>query len=173
MDFHLFLNCLWKRVIALLTTWYIRTTFPAGVHFRRKHFSYLKEIYGLWKMSCFCCTNMCIDFHLFLNGLWKRAIAISTARYIRTTFPAGVHFRRKHFSYLKENLLDRPYGPQGPWAQPLFDCVAVPSGGFFSAKKASQQKMRISKKIGVFLRIVAILANVDLNLRFKMCTTAI
>ena len=31
------------------------------------------------------------------------------------------------------------YGPQGPWAQPLFDCVAVPSGGFFSAKKASNQ----------------------------------
>ena len=33
-----------------------------------------------------------------------------------------------------------PYGPQGPWAQPLFDCVAVPSGGFFSAKTASQTK---------------------------------
>ena len=27
-----------------------------------------------------------------------------------------------------------PYGPQGPWAQPLFDCVAVPSGFFFSKK---------------------------------------
>ena len=33
-----------------------------------------------------------------------------------------------------------PYGPQGPWAQPLFDCVAVPSGGFSSAKKASKKK---------------------------------
>ena len=29
-----------------------------------------------------------------------------------------------------------PYGPQGPWAQPLFDCVAMPSGGFFSGKSA-------------------------------------
>ena len=24
---------------------------------------------------------------------------------------------------------------QGPWAQPVFDCVAVPSGGFFFGKK--------------------------------------
>ena len=67
-----------------------------------------------------------------------------------------------------------PYGPQGPWAQPLFDCVAVPSGRFFLAKKASQHKiMRISKKIGVFFEIVAILANVDLNLRLKICRIAI
>ena len=94
----------------------------------------------------------CVHWFSFFNGLWKRAIAISTARYIRTTFPAGVHFRRKHFSYLKENLLDRPYGPQGPWAQPLFDCVAVPSGGFFSGKTASRKQiMRIYGKIRMFV----------------------
>ena len=148
-----------------MTACYIRTTFLAGVHFRRKHFSYLKEIYGFWKISCFCGTNVGIDFHLSLNGLRKRAIAISTARYIRTTLPTGVHFRRKHFSYLKENLLDRPYGPQGPWAQPLFDCVAVPSGVFFSAKKASPQNNNAYVlKNDVCLYICAILANVDLNL---------
>ena len=67
-----------------------------------------------------------------------------------------------------------PYGPQGPWAQPLFDCVAVPSGGFFSAKKASKQKEeRISKKIGVCFKIFAILANADLNSRLKICKIAI
>ena len=33
-----------------------------------------------------------------------------------------------------------PYGPQGPWAQHLFDCVAVPSGFFFSGKTTSQKK---------------------------------
>ena len=31
-------------------------------------------------------------------------------------------------------LKNGPYGPQGPWAQPLFDCVGVPSGGFFCTK---------------------------------------
>ena len=58
--------------------------------------------------------------------------------------------------------------------QPLFDCVAVPSGGFFSAKKASKKKeVRISKKIGVCFEFFAILANVDLNLRLKICKIAI
>ena len=41
--------------------------------------------------------------------------------------------------------------------QPLFDCVTVPSGVFFSGKTASQRKvMRISKKIDVFLMIFVI-----------------
>ena len=35
-----------------------------------------------------------------------------------------------------------PYGPQGPWAQPLFDCVGVPSRVLFSAKKASDKKTK-------------------------------
>ena len=47
-----------------------------------------------------------------------------------------------------------PYGPQGPWAQTLFDCVAVPSGGFFSTKKASTNKIiRLYYKIGVFVYV--------------------
>ena len=164
-----------------MTAWYIRTTFPVGAHFRRKHFSELKEIYGFWKMSCFCCTNMGIDFHLFLHCLWKSAIAISTARYIRTTFPAGVHFRRKHFSYLKEKLdlpghcygssKNGPYGPQGPWAQPLFDCFADALRVFFFGENSvpKQNNAYLLKK----WRIFVILANVDLNLRFKICRIAI
>ena len=65
--------------------------------------------------------------------------------------------------------------PAGLYAgQPLFDCVAVPSGVFFSAKTASQKKaMRISKKIGVPFEIFVSLANVDLNLRLKICKIAI
>ena len=67
-----------------------------------------------------------------------------------------------------------PYGPQGPWAQPLFDCVAVPSGFFFSAKTASQKnRMRIYSTNEVFLIFFAILANIDLNLKLKICKIAI
>ena len=39
-------------------------------------------------------------------------------------------------------------------------------------KKSKTKEMRISKKIGVFFEIVAILANVDLNLRLKICKLA-
>ena len=48
--------------------------------------------------------------------------------------------RGRYVKINKRNILKKygPYGPQGPWAQPLFDCVAVPSRGFFSAKTASQ-----------------------------------
>ena len=68
-----------------------------------------------------------------------------------------------------------PYGPQGPWAQPLFDCVAVPSGGFFSGKKASKKTKRclLLRKSVYLFEIVAILANVDLNLRLQNCKIAI
>ena len=66
-----------------------------------------------------------------------------------------------------------PMGPRGLGPNP-FSTVAVPSGGFFSAKKASQTKiMRIFKKNDVFLRIVPILANVDLNLRLTICKKTI
>ncbi len=77
-----------------------------------------------------------------------------------------------------------PMGPRGlgPWAlwapgalgpTPFRLCRRA-LRGFFSAKKASQTNiMRISKKIDVFLMIFAILANVDLNLRFTICKIAI
>ena len=32
-----------------------------------------------------------------------------------------------------------PYGRQGPWAQPLFNCVAVPSGVLFREKTRSRK----------------------------------
>ena len=58
--------------------------------------------------------------------------------------------------------------------QPLFDCVAVPSGGFFSGKTASRNKnYAYLLKNDVFLYIVAMLANVDLNLRLTICKIAI
>ena len=57
--------------------------------------------------------------------------------------------------------------------QPLFDCVAVPSGGFCGKTASQTNIMRISKKIGVGFEMFAILANVDLNVRLKICKIAI
>ena len=63
---------------------------------------------------------------------------------------------------------------QAPGAQPLLDCVAVPSGGFFRQKRRlKQEEVRVSKKIGVFFEMFAIFANVDVNLRCKICKIAI
>ena len=65
-----------------------------------------------------------------------------------------------------------PYGPQGPWAQPLFEPVA--DFLFFAGSWASQEsKMRYFMNIIVCLRFVATLANVDLNLRLQICKIAI
>ena len=66
------------------------------------------------------------------------------------------------------------YGPQGPWAQPCYDCVAVPAGGFFFGRKGVNKKeLRISDKINVRSEIFVISANVDLNLRLQMYKIAI
>ena len=46
-------------------------------------------------------------------------------------------------------------------------------GGFFGKKSVPEIKMCISKTIGVFLRIFAILTNIDLNLKFRICKIAI
>ena len=71
-------------------------------------------------------------------------------------------------------LKNWPYGPQGSWAQPLFDCVAVPSGVFFSGKMRSQKQiMRICMKVGVCFKTFVILADVDLNLKLEICKIAI
>ena len=51
-------------------------------------------------------------------------------------FPGRCALPAETFLIFRRN---RPYGPQGPWAQPLFDCVAVPSGGFFPEKKRPEQ----------------------------------
>ena len=45
-----------------------------------------------------------------------------------------------------------PYGPQGPWAQPLFDCVAVPSGVFFREKQCPKKNSAyLLQKIRMFV----------------------
>ena len=67
-----------------------------------------------------------------------------------------------------------PYGPKAPGPNPFSTVSPCPPGFFFSGKTASQKKQkRISTKIGVFVEIVAILANVDLNSRFEICKIAI
>ena len=65
-------------------------------------------------------------------------------------------------------------GPRGLGPNPFSTVSPCPPGFFFSAKTPSQTKIiRISKNIGVFVEIVAILANVDLNLMLKICKIAI
>ena len=65
-------------------------------------------------------------------------------------------------------------GPRGLGPNPFSIVSPYPPGVFFSAKKASKKKeVRISKKIGVFFEIVAILTNVDLNLRLTIYKIAI
>ena len=64
------------------------------------------------------------------------------------------------------------YGPQGPWAQPLFDRVAELC--FFFRDLGHQKNKRcFVHKIGVSFVMFAILANVDLNLRLEICKIAI
>ena len=45
-----------------------------------------------------------------------------------------------------------PYGPQGPWAQPLFDCVADALRGVFFGENSVPKKIaRIYEKNDVLL----------------------
>ena len=76
-----------------------------------------------------------------------------------------------------------PMGPRGlgPWAlwapgalgpTPFRLCRRA-LRGFFSAKKASKQKKKNSKKISVYFEIFAILANADLNSKLEIYKMAI
>ncbi len=66
-----------------------------------------------------------------------------------------------------------PMGPRGLGPNPFSTVSPCPPGVFFRQKRRLKKKKRISKKIGVFFEIFAILANVDLNLRLKICKIAI
>ena len=67
-----------------------------------------------------------------------------------------------------------PMGPRGLGPNPFSTVSQMPSGGFFSAKTASQQKNNAYLlKNDVRLNMFAILANVDLNLKLKICKMAI
>ena len=67
-----------------------------------------------------------------------------------------------------------PMGPRGLGPNPFSTVSACPPGVFFRQKRRlTQKKVRISKKIGVFFEIFVILANVDPNLRFKICKIVI
>ena len=125
----------------------------------------------------------------FGSGIWKSSksrlfwlcaqwcnVGVSFLLFFQTcVFVVFFYAKTKLGSWRKIIYLDHgPYGPQGPWAQPLFDCVAVPSGGFFSAKKVSKNKeVRISKKRCVSFDIFAIFANVELQLKLKIWKIAI
>ena len=64
-----------------------------------------------------------------------------------------------------------PMGPRGLGPNPSSTVSQIPSGGFFSGKTASPKKIarNYQKNVGCFV----ILANVDLNLRLKICRIAI
>ena len=65
-------------------------------------------------------------------------------------------------------------GPMGLGPNPFSTVSPCPPGGFFRQKRCLKQKeVRISKKIGVFFDIFAILANIDLNLRLEIYKIAI
>ena len=62
-----------------------------------------------------------------------------------------------------------PMGPRGLGPNPFSTVSPCPPGVIFRQNRRPKKKvMRISKKIDVFLRIFAILANVDLNVRLKI-----
>ena len=63
-----------------------------------------------------------------------------------------------------------PMGPRGLGPNPFSTVSQMPSGGFFWEKQRPQKNNAyLSKK----WRIFAMLANVDLNLRLKICKMAI
>ena len=65
-----------------------------------------------------------------------------------------------------------PYGPQGPWAQPLFDCVAE-LFFLFGILGVPKNKNVFFIEITVYFVIFAILANVDPNLKLTIYKIAI
>ena len=102
------------------------------------------ETFLIFKRNLWFLENIMFLFHQYVHWFsfifkWfmKRVIAISKARYIRTTFPAGVHFRRKHFSYLKEI---GPMGPRGLGPNPFSTVSPCPPGVFFREKTRPEPK---------------------------------
>ena len=67
-----------------------------------------------------------------------------------------------------------PMGPRGLGPNPFSTVSACPPGIFFRQKRRLEKKeVRISRKISVFFEFVAILANVDLNLKLTIYKMAI
>ena len=66
-----------------------------------------------------------------------------------------------------------PMGPRGLGPNPFPTVSPCPPGVFFRQKRRLKKEVRISKKIGVFVEIFAILANVDLNSKLKIYKIAI
>ena len=93
-----------------------------------------KHIFWVWNMKklkkCICLTRCATKQCWYKFFTFFQNIIVFFFVLAKTNLGS-----RRKITYLDHG----PYGPQGPWAQPLFDCVAVPSGGFVSAKTASQQ----------------------------------
>ena len=67
-----------------------------------------------------------------------------------------------------------PRGTRGLGPNPFSTVSPCPPGFFFDKKSVYKtNNMSVSKKIGVFFEMFAILANVDLNLKLKICKIAI